>query len=265
MPSPPLVLRAAGHSDPGPVRRVNEDAFVLEADLRLFAVADGMGGRNAGEVASRLALESLVSFVRHSHGESDFSWPYGIDAKLTYHANRLRTAINLANRRVFRAAENHDDYTGMGSTLVALLFGADSVVIGHIGDSRAYLCRGEALTQLTQDDTWAMAMLAEDLGGDPARMASHPMRHVLTNVLGTKEHTDIHVAEHQVQAGDRLIICSDGVHGVLDGRDLQHALLAGPADDVQAAAPRLVAAALDRRTRDNVTVVVVNVAGGGVP
>src|ERR1700752_5013232 len=213
MPSPPLVFRAAGLSDTGPVRRGNEDAFVLEPALGLFAVADGMGGRNAGEVASRLATESLVSFVRHSHDESDFSWPYGIDAKLSYQANRLRTAINLANRRVFRAAESHDDYTGMGSTLAALLFSAETVVVGHIGDSRAYLSRGDSLTQLTQDDTWVMAMLAEELGGDPARLASHPMRHVLTNVLGTKENTEIHVAEHQLQPGDRLIVCSDGLHG----------------------------------------------------
>jgi protein phosphatase len=264
MPSSPLVLRAAGLSDTGPVRRVNEDAFILEPDLGLFAVADGMGGRNAGEVASRLALESLVSFVRHSHEESDFSWPYGIDAKLTYHANRLRTAISLANRRVFRAAESHDDYTGMGSTLAALLFGTDSVVVGHIGDSRAYLNRGGVLTQLTQDDTWAMAMLAEELGGDTAKLASHPMRHVLTNVLGTKENTEIHVAEHQVQPGDRLIICSDGLHGVLDGRDLQR-VLASADGEVDLTARQLVDAALERRTRDNVTVVVVCLATGTEP
>lgn len=261
MPFPQLALRAAGHTDAGPVRRINEDGFVLEPELGLFAVADGMGGRHAGEVASRLALDSLVSFVRHSHDESDFSWPYGIDAKLTYHANRLRTAINLANRRVFRTAENHDDYTGMGSTLAALLFGSDSVVIGHVGDSRAYLNRGDSLTQLTQDDTWAMAMLAEDLGGDLDRAAGQRMRHVLTNVLGTKEHTEIHVAEHQIQAGDRLLVCSDGLHGVLDGRDLQRALMACPEGDVAATARQLVAAALERRTRDNVTVVVVTVCG----
>lgn len=259
MASPPLVLRAAGHSDRGPVRRVNEDGFVLESDLGLFAVADGMGGRNSGEVASRLALESLVSFVRHSHQESDFSWPYGIDANLTYQGNRLRTAINLANRRVFRVAENDDDYTGMGSTLVALLVGADRVIVGHVGDSRAYLCRGQALTQLTQDDTWAMAMLADDAVSDPGRAGARTMRHVLTNVLGTKERTEIHVGEHQIQPGDRFLLCSDGLHGVLDGPDLQQVLAACPPDDFEATARRLAAAALERRTRDNVTVVVVGV------
>ena len=254
------VLQAAGKSDAGPVRRTNEDSLVIEADVRLFAVADGMGGHSAGEIASRLATESLASFIRRSHDDSDFSWPYGIEPALSYQANRLRTAINLANRRVFRAAESHDDYTGMGSTIAALLFGNGTVIVGHVGDSRAYLCRGTDVTQLTQDDTWAVAMLAEDPASDPALLASHPMKHVLTNVLGSKEQTDIHIAEHQVIAGDRLILCSDGLHGVLGVPDLQRVLGEVAPDATEEAATRLVDEALKRGTRDNVTALVVYVA-----
>ncbi len=255
------VLRVCGHTDAGPVRRSNEDTLLIEVELRLFAVADGMGGHSAGEVASRLAVDSLSSFVRRAQGDTDVSWPYGIEPELSYQANLLRTAINLANRRVFRSAESHDDYTGMGSTLVALLFGGNRVVVGHIGDSRAYLCRGNKLTQLTQDDTWAVAMLAEDPDA-ASSVASHSMKHVLTNVLGSKEHTECHIAEHQVEPGDRLVLCSDGLHGVLGTEDLLGVLRDVPTDAAEDASRRLVAAAIERGTRDNVTAVIVSIGDG---
>ncbi len=108
------MISAYAATDPGPVRTVNEDAFLVDADQHLYAVADGMGGHNAGEVASSLALEALSGFVRRSASDSDLSWPYGVLPDLSFLANRLRTALHLANRRVFRAAESHDDYTGHG-------------------------------------------------------------------------------------------------------------------------------------------------------
>lgn len=106
------MVRAAAVSDVGRARRTNEDWLVCDDKLGFFAVADGMGGHSAGEVASRLAIEAVESFIRRSHDDHEFSWPYGVDPTLSYDGNRLRTAINLANRRVFRAAEAHDDYTG---------------------------------------------------------------------------------------------------------------------------------------------------------
>ena len=123
------MVSAYAATDPGPVRSVNEDAFLLDVDQRLYAVADGMGGHNAGEVASKLALEALAGFVRRSATDTDLSWPYGVMPELSFLANRLRTALHLANRRVFRAAESHDDYTGMGDGILKgreLLLGVDS-------------------------------------------------------------------------------------------------------------------------------------------
>ena len=122
------MLTAHAESETGPVRSVNEDAWLVAPDIGLFAVADGMGGHNAGEVASQLALEALGGFIRRSEDHSDLSWPYGVDPELTFLANRLRTGIHLANRRVFRAAEGHDDYTGMGTTLVGLLVNGNRAV-----------------------------------------------------------------------------------------------------------------------------------------
>ena len=163
-------LRAAGSTHKGPVRRTNEDDLLIAPEFGLFAVADGMGGHHAGEVASKLALESVAGFIRRSHEDSDCSWPYGIEPHLSMAGNRLHTAISLANRRVFREAESHDDYIGMGSTVAALLFVGGVVVVGHVGDSRAYLIRGAQLNQLTQDDTWAVAV-AEDPDSDGSRRA----------------------------------------------------------------------------------------------
>jgi len=148
------MLRAHGISDVGTTRKTNEDSLFSDEALGLFVVADGMGGHAAGEVASRLAVEAVEGFIRRSHSDRDFSWPYGIDASLGYDGNRLRTAINLANRRVFRAAESHDDYTGMGSTVVAALVAGRRLSIGSVGDSRLYLWSDSTLTLLTDDDTW---------------------------------------------------------------------------------------------------------------
>src|SRR3954471_12214067 len=168
------MVLAHAVSDAGPVRKNNEDSCAVEHDLQVYVVADGMGGHNAGEVASRLAVEALVGFLRRSHEDTDVSWPYGIDPTISLHANRLRTAINLANRRVFRAAESHDDYTGMGTTVVAALVAGDRLIVGSVGDSRLYLLSGGTLVQVTQDDTWAATMLKDARDADPQAFANHP-------------------------------------------------------------------------------------------
>jgi protein phosphatase len=248
------MIEAFGVSDPGPVRPNNEDCFLTDEELSLFVVADGMGGHAAGEVASRLAVEAIENFIRRSQEPGDFSWPCGVDPTLSYAGNRLRTAIYLANRRVFRVAEGHDDYTGMGTTVVCALMSGDSLTIGHVGDSRLYLLSNGSLKAQTRDDTWAATVLA-GAEPDPQRIADHPMRNVLTNVLGAREHTDIHLAERRMQHGEMLLLCTDGVHTVLDEARL-HALLSreAPADAI---ARSVVEAALARGSRDNVTALVV--------
>lgn len=246
-------------SDAGPVRKNNEDSCAVESDVQVYVVADGMGGHSAGEVASRLAVEALVGFMRRSHEDTDVSWPYGIDPTLSLHSNRLRTAINLANRRVFRAAESHDDYTGMGTTVVAALVTGSRLIVGNVGDSRLYLLTAKGLTQITQDDTWAATMMKQSGGADAALLAHHPMRHVLTNVLGAREQTEVHMFEQDLAPGDTVLICSDGLHGALDDAALEASLRG--ATDVRAAAEQLVQAAIDRGTRDNITALVIRYEG----
>jgi serine/threonine protein phosphatase PrpC len=251
------MIDAHAESDTGPVRTVNEDSWLVQPDVGLYAVADGMGGHNAGEVASRLALDALVGFVARSATDTDLSWPYGVDPELSFQANRLRTGIHLANRRVFRAAESRDDYTGMGTTLVSLLVSEQRVILGHVGDSRIYRLSGPDFGPVTQDDSWAAALRAQGLSQE--ELARHPMRHVLTNVVGARDQVTVHVTEMPIGPGDCFLLCSDGLYEPI-GDLLMRDILATEATPAKAAAA-LVRQALDRGARDNVTALVVRVGG----
>ena len=253
------MLKARGLSDIGPVRKNNEDSFVSDEALRLFVVADGMGGHSAGEIASNLAVETIVGFIRRSEEDAELSWPYGIDSTLSFSGNRLRTAIHLANRRVFRAAEKYDEYTGMGTTVVGALISGSRLAVGHAGDSRVYLFAGGRLTRLTNDDTWAATVLASHAEPDPASSSANPMRHVLTNVLGARDHADVHMIEYDLQGGEMILLCSDGLHNVVDDEGICQLLSSDtvPANIV----PQLIQTALARGGRDNVTAVLARYDG----
>ena len=192
------MVEAHGLSDTGPIRKSNEDSYLSDPALQLFVVADGMGGHAAGEVASNLAVETIAGFIRRTEEDAEFSWPYGIEPSLSFSGNRLRTAVHLANRRVFRAAERHDEYTGMGTTVVGALISGDRLAVANAGDSRLYLFADGRLTQLTRDDTWAATVLAGAARIRPAARPSTSMRHVLTNVLGAREQADVHLSEHDL-------------------------------------------------------------------
>ena len=226
--------------------------------MGLCLVADGMGGHNAGEVASDMAAEAIVNFLRRTYEGEDVTWPYGIDPDLSFDANRLLTAIRLSNRRVFRAAESHDEYTGMGTTVVAVLVDVDRLSFAGVGDSRVYLFRDGRLEQLTVDDSWVARLPTNDPRVEPA--AHHPMRHVLTNVVGARAQVDFEVMERPLKDGDALLLCSDGLHGELDDEAIAGIMRSN--DDPQQAADQLVQAALAGRAADNITAVVVRYKRG---
>ena len=249
-----LGLAAHGVSDCGPVRKTNEDAFAMDLEMGLFVVADGMGGHAAGEIASRLAVESISAFMTRSDGEENLTWPFGFDGSLSAEANRLRTALHLANQRVFRAAASDQAYHGMGATVVAALFTASSLVVCHAGDSRVYQQAGGRLLPLTADDS-LLAALGNAVAMSSEAQAQHPLRNVVTNVLGGDQRLEVHVSERPRTPGTRLLLCSDGVHGALDDGRIGGILAsaAGP----QSQAERLVAEAIAAGGRDNATALVV--------
>jgi len=249
------MLTAHGVTNAGLVRKNNEDALFWDASLGLFLVADGMGGHNAGEVASNLAVEAIKGFLIRSLESEEITWPYGLDPTLSLHGNRLMTSIQLANRRVFKAGESRDEYTGLGTTVVAALIDDDRLTFSGVGDSRIYSFLDGKLDQLTEDDSWMATVLARETGKDPATLLSHPMRHVLTNVLGARDQMDMEVSERALIGGETLLLCSDGLHGALDDQSLESVLASGKT--VEAMAEALVSLALERDGGDNITALVV--------
>ena len=249
------MLTAYGVTHPGKVRPGNEDALFWDVQAGLFLVADGMGGHQAGEVASRMAIETMRSFLESSRGDRDLTWPYGFDPGLSFNGNRLVTAVRLANRRVFQAGEDQPDYSGMGTTIVAAVIEQRQLSFCGVGDSRLYLCTADSFVQLTHDDSWVATVLANEPGVDEATLAHHPMRHVLTNVVGARDETEVEVIERQIREGDTLLLCSDGLYGMLDDAALRDILSQpGPVEQV---AERLIVSALEKTASDNITALVV--------
>jgi protein phosphatase len=244
------VLRAFGISDTGRFRATNEDCFAVDERLGLLVVADGMGGHNAGEVAARMAVDAILDEMGSAHT----SRPFGVDATLSPDANRLRTAVLVANLQILEAAIGTQSYAGMGTTIVAARVVGHRLVVAHVGDSRLYLLTASGLTQLTTDDSWVASVLALEPHVDHAILAQHPMRHALTNVVGARSRTDVHVTEHSLTDGDVMLLTTDGVHGVLDERRL--ARLLDRDAPLNAIAEDVIAAALKRGSRDNLTAVV---------
>ncbi len=250
-----MELTVGSRTETGP-RKMNQDHVGWWPDLGLFVVADGMGGHNAGEVASHLAVEAIHQFISDSASGADFTWPFGIEVANSIDVNRLTTAVRLANRKVYSEGSRHAELSGMGTTVVAVLVSGDRLAMASVGDSRIYRLRDGSLEQLTKDDTWLASVLgakeAED--ADPA----HPLRHVLTSVVGTRDDVKPGAREEQMVSGDTFVLCSDGVHGRLDSAAITEVLQrAATAPD---RATHLVGEALTRGSSDNATALVITVS-----
>lgn len=250
-----MELTVGSRTDVGP-RKMNQDHHGWWPELGLFVVADGMGGHNAGEVASHMAVEAIYGFISESANTNDITWPFGIEVKNSIEMNRLTTAVRLANRKIYSEGSKSPELSGMGTTVVAALVAGDRMSLVSVGDSRIYRMRAGALEQLTQDDTW----LATVLGAKQAEDAhpEHPLRHVLTAVVGTKDDVKPGSREEELQPGDRFVLCTDGVHGKLELSALRQVL--ATATSATDGAKNLVQEAITRGTTDNATALVINVA-----
>jgi protein phosphatase len=247
------MLEAYGQTDVGRRRKLNEDNFLVDTEANLYAVCDGMGGHNAGEVASKMAIETLGAFIQKSHKEKEITWPYGLDVNLSFDGNRLKTAIKLANKKVYKAADNREDYTGMGTTAVAAIVTGKVMTVGSAGDSRCYSVRDGKLAQLTRDDSWVSAAWAEGiLSAD--EIERHPLKNVITKAVGAKDTIDIEVVEYSFAPGDVAFLCSDGLHAMLKDEEILKVLTPFPAS-LQEAATKLIEAANEAGGKDNVSVV----------
>lgn len=252
-----MRIQAAGLSDRGLRRSHNEDSLSVVPDLGLFIVADGMGGHNAGEVASRQAIESIVEFLRDAPEETG-TWPFPLSPELTHAENRLVIAVKLANRDLCRLAMEHPEYHGMGTTLVGLLLDPDneSVSIAHVGDSRCYRFRDGRLQKITLDHSWVEEQLQRGIiTEEEAR--NHRWKNVITRALGNKFEVEVEIQSQPVRHGDILLICSDGLSGMVEHGELER--LAGSYPDLEEAAQQLIKAANDSGGHDNISLILIRI------
>ena len=252
-----VTFSSAVLSDPGLRREGNEDAYCVRDDLGLYLVADGMGGHEAGEVASKLAAEIIENFVNDTrNADVNTTWPFPYDPSLTLDGNRLKAAFRLANRRLAAAMEQNESLRGMATTAVAVLAAKGEPVVAHVGDSRIYLWRGGKLHQVTEDHSWVSEQVrAGVLSETDARR--HPWRNVVTRALAGGEDPEVDVAVIELKVADCLLLCSDGLSGVVPPDRIAQILAEGA--DLKATCRALVAAANAAGGPDNITVAILKV------
>jgi serine/threonine protein phosphatase PrpC len=234
------MLEAFGLSDPGCVRANNEDYFITDKTSGIFILADGMGGAQAGEKASRISAQQLYRFLQSGQ-------PHG--------SSQLELGFVEANRAVREAAREDPAMDGMGTTMLAAVAnGANEIEVASVGDSRAYLVSGGRVSLVTRDQTW-VAEVGSKLGLSEQALKSHPMRHVLTMAIGSGEDLRVDSRTVPFREGDQLLLCSDGLHGVVDEQFLAQALLSEKT--LSEKCHYLIEAARSKGGPDNVTVVLI--------
>jgi protein phosphatase len=253
-----MRLSWAVRTDPGLRRSSNEDSFCTRADLGLFVVADGMGGHVAGEVASRIAVETIQTFINETAGaDKNRTWPFPFDPAISLDSNRLKAAFRLANRQIANAMSDTADLRGMATTASALLAGQGRASVAHVGDSRIYVLREGALEQITHDHSWVEEQVrAGTLTPTAARQ--HPWRNVVTRALAGGEDPEIDVVELSPKQGQRFLLCSDGLSTVVP-HDTIAKILGQSGVSLEEVCQGLIAAANEGGGPDNITTLVLEV------
>jgi PPM family protein phosphatase len=251
-----LTVRVGAATDTGPVREQNEDAVLisepepdqLESNGLLLAVADGMGGYQRGEVASRIAVETLREIYYDTPLEENET------------PDRLKRAFRTANERIYNDGSAEGQQNMMGTTLVAAVVKENDLTLANVGDSRAYLIRANRANQITQDHSLVAEQVAAGaMTAEEARESQH--RNIITRALGHRNRVDVDIFEIRLLADDRLVLTSDGLHDYVSEEDLARIPLAKSADE---AARELISLAIENQTNDNVSVVVASFTEAGV-
>lgn len=228
-------MRVCHRTHQGLVRASNQDSWLAEASL--FGVADGMGGHRGGETASRVALEVFKNAI----------------GKKKPAADAIRRAVEAANRRVYDMAQQDENLQGMGTTMSMVWLGKDKALIAHVGDSRVYRLRGGELTQLTDDHSFVAELVRNHII-TPEMAKTHPNRNIITRAVGVDPMVEVDVLEEEIREGDLWLICSDGLHGMVEDAEIQKTLTDM---ELEEAAEHLLARALEGGGYDNVTLVLI--------
>jgi serine/threonine protein phosphatase PrpC len=248
---------AAGQSDVGLQREHNEDSYVVLKEYDLFVVADGMGGHRAGDVASKLATDTISEFFK-STANDDVTWPFHFDTNLSEEENRLLTGIRVANRQIFERSTRSREYHGMGTTVVGAMFSPRKrrMFIGHVGDSRCYRVRNGQIQLLTRDHSlindYLLAM--PDLTDE---QRSELPKNVITRALGMQDQVVVDLQHDDPIANDVYILCSDGLSGMIPDDEIQK--IVGGSPDIREACKLLIARANESGGEDNITAVLIKI------
>jgi len=232
------MLEAFGASDPGCVRSNNDDYFLVDPTIGLYLVADGMGGAQAGEHASRLAAETIEQAVQQNGKAMD--------------SESLVAAFIRANQRVMDEAARDPQMEGMGTTLVAAIENGGELVVASVGDSRVYTFENGTLQTVTEDQTWVNEV-GRRLGIDEDNLKNHPMRHVLTMAIGVSDNLRVHTHRIIPSPGMLILLCSDGLHGVVSEDEMKKAL--SSQGSLESKSKDLIALARSRGGPDNISTV----------
>ena len=251
---------AFGKTDVGKKRELNEDSFAVLGEQGVYVVADGMGGHNAGEVASSIAIETVKRFFTSSANDEDMTWPYKIDPTISLEANKLTVGIKFSNRTIYRKQLENKAYSGMGTTIVAMLLLKESgeLYIAHVGDSRAYRSYNGTLEQITEDHSLVNEYLkAGQL--TPEQAKSFPHKNVIMRALGMKDNVMVEVHKHIVRPGELYFACSDGLTDMTKDEEIRAILRKHHNDSLEVIAAALIKSANDNGGKDNISVVMFKV------
>ena len=250
-----MKIIASFVTDKGPVREKNEDYFCVDDSLGLFAVADGIGGHMAGEIASRMAIEVIKDFIANEEKyQGDKSEDYRDD--YSRESNLTAEAVRIANRAIYETSQNNSSYRGMGTTLTAALIHGDRLSIAHVGDSRAYLIRTSCIEQITDDHSLVaeqvkMGLISEEEARDSG------IKNVITRSLGNFPDVEVDMEEISIADGDTIILCSDGITSVVSDDDILST--ASSSNQPETLCKMLVRKAADAGCTDNMTVVALHI------
>lgn len=252
-----MKFLAAGKSDKGVSRQNNEDNFCVDEDLRLFIIADGMGGAAAGEVASRMAVEIIRDYVkRSSAGNEPFIGDY--DKSFSDASNRIASGIRLANQAIYEASQSNIKWRGMGTTIAAVLLDGSKMSIAHAGDSRVYLIRTSSIVQLTDDHSIVSEQVKSGLLTKEEAEGSD-VRNIITRALGSAPSVEVDLDEVDLMDADRVVLCSDGLTTMVPDNVILSAVYASNEPDRACSA--LIDIANKNGGKDNITVVLVYLFG----
>ena len=249
-----IIVESASITDKGKIRKANEDALILEDALGLYVVADGMGGHRAGEIASRLVVETIGDYIRKFTDNDHCAQNADFDETLSLEANRLLSSIRMSNQVVHEASLGNSSYLGMGSTVSAIFFTDSTLIAANVGDSPIYLIRDGKIKLLSVPHTFLAEQRA--LNPENAEKLGMQFRHVLTRAVGTDQSVNADIYEIQCFRDDILVISSDGL---IDNVPAEEILELAHNNGPDAACRKLVQLANDRGGEDNMTVIVIKV------